>query len=78
MGRTQLLSYHTGWNPGCGQPSLRIIAGSIAGSRSGAAVQVLNITVLVVALLAAVQKSGDAQLADSKPDILYIVADDLG
>jgi hypothetical protein len=34
--------------------------------------------VLVVALLAAVQKSGDAQVADSKPDILYIVADVLG
>jgi len=41
-------------------------------------IRVLKITVLSVTLLAAVQKPGDAHAAESKPNILYIVTDDLG
>src|SRR5262245_15424391 len=40
-------------------------------------IRVLNIAVLAAALLAVVQP-GDAHAADSKPNILYIIADDLG
>jgi arylsulfatase A-like enzyme len=40
-------------------------------------IRVLHIAVLAAALLAAVQP-GDAHAADSKPNILYIVGDDLG